>query len=449
MGAQDPTTIIAISTPRGSGGVGLVRLSGSRALEIGRLLFDAQPCLGVSARHVSYGRVIDGKGRAVDVALAWYLAAPSTYTGEDVVEISAHGSDAVLELVVDRGIELGARQAEPGEFTRRAFLNGRMDLMQAEAVADLIHTQSSQGLRVAYGVLGGQLSRRVRSLKGQLVDALSRLEGMLDFVEEVSTADVGNVSQLVSRVAESARSLGDSFADARVRLNGFRVVLVGEPNVGKSTLLNALLGQDRSIVTDTPGTTRDWVEGQVNWAGQTICLVDTAGLRKAEGTAEEAGILRTREQIMEADLVLEVLDVTREEQTRRTVLSEGADDSTITVLSKADLPHSEASQVAHDTEAIRVSAVSGEGLQRLQEVIVNRLPKDEGSNGAPSRERHREALGMIERCALRATDQIGEDAWELAATELQAALRQTGELLGEGVDEAVLDRIFADFCIGK
>jgi len=250
-------------------------------------------------------------------------------------------------------------------------------------------------------------------------------------------------------VAESARSLGDSFADARVRLNGFRVVLVGKPNVGKSTLLNALLGQDRSIVTDTPGTTRDWVEGQVNWAGQTICLVDTAGLRKAEGTAEEAGILRTREQIMEADLVLEVLDVTREEQTRRTVLSEGVDDSTITVLSKVDLPHSEASQVAHDTEAIRVSAVSGEGLQRLQEVIVNRLPKDEGSNGAPSRERHREALGMIERCALRATDQIGEDAWELAATELQAALRQTGELLGEGVDEAVLDRIFADFCIGK
>ncbi|HIG16375.1 MAG TPA: tRNA uridine-5-carboxymethylaminomethyl(34) synthesis GTPase MnmE, partial [Candidatus Handelsmanbacteria bacterium] len=190
---RDPSTIVAICTPRGRGGIGMVRLSGDEALAIGRSLFHSRPRLGGRDRHVTHGQVVDHLDRPVDAAMAWYLSGPGTYTGEDVVEITTHGSDAVLALVVDRARQLGARQALPGEFTRRAFLHGRIDLLQAEAVADLIHAKSQGGLRAAYGVLGGDLSRRVRVLREDVVDVLARLEGMLDFSDDVSAAELGDM----------------------------------------------------------------------------------------------------------------------------------------------------------------------------------------------------------------------------------------------------------------
>jgi tRNA modification GTPase len=449
MTVPDPSTIIAICTPRGSGGVGLVRLSGPQALPIGRVLFRSRPVLGHRVRHVTYGRVVDGEGRPVDAALAWYLEGPATYTGEDVVEISTHGSDAVLDLVVDRGKQLGAHLAQPGEFTRRAFLHGRIDLLQAEAVADLIQAQSAGSLQAAYGILGGELSDRVRLLREDLVDVLARLETLLDFSDDVDAAEIGNLDATMERVEQGAAGLVGSFAGARARLRGFTVVLAGRPNAGKSTLFNALLGEERSIVTHVPGTTRDWVEGHANWSGESVRLVDTAGLRDSADAVEQAGVERTRQQMKAADLVLLIVDGSDRASTDP-IDSQGLDRATqITVISKADLPQARPAEFEGE-EAIVVSARTGDGLQALREAILRRLPTKRGKGeAAPLRERHRDALAATAEATRRARRLLAENAPEVAAMELQAGLRSVGELLGERVDEAVLDRIFSEFCIGK
>lgn len=449
MTVPDPSTIIAICTPRGSGGVGLVRLSGPQALPIGRVLFRSRPVLGHRVRHVTYGRVVDGEGRPVDAALAWYLEGPATYTGEDVVEISTHGSDAVLDLVVDRGKQLGAHLAQPGEFTRRAFLHGRIDLLQAEAVADLIQAQSAGSLQAAYGILGGELSDRVRLLREDLVDVLARLETLLDFSDDVDADEIGNLDATMERVEQGAAGLVGSFAGARARLRGFTVVLAGRPNAGKSTLFNALLGEERSIVTQVPGTTRDWVEGHANWSGESVRLVDTAGLRDSADAVEQAGVERTRQQMKAADLVLLIVDGSDSASTDR-IDRQGLDRATqITVISKADLPQSRPAEFEGE-EAIVVSARTGDGLQALREAILRHLPTKRGKGeAAPLRERHRDALAATAEATGRARRLLAENAPEVAAMELQAGLRSVGELLGERVDEAVLDRIFSEFCIGK
>lgn len=449
MTVPDPSTIIAICTPRGSGGVGLVRLSGPQALPIGRVLFRSRPVLGHRVRHVTYGRVVDGEGRPVDAALAWYLEGPATYTGEDVVEISTHGSDAVLDLVVDRGKQLGAHMAQPGEFTRRAFLHGRIDLLQAEAVADLIQAQSAGSLQAAYGILGGELSDRVRLLREDLVDVLARLETLLDFSDDVDADEIGNLDATMERVEQGAAGLVGSFAGARARLRGFTVVLAGRPNAGKSTLFNALLGEERSIVTQVPGTTRDWVEGHANWSGESVRLVDTAGLRDSADAVEQAGVERTRQQMKAADLVLLIVDGSDSASTDR-IDRQGLDRATqITVISKADLPQSRPAEFEGE-EAIVVSARTGDGLQALREAILRHLPTKRGKGeAAPLRERHRDALAATAEATGRARRLLAENAPEVAAMELQAGLRSVGELLGERVDEAVLDRIFSEFCIGK
>ena len=449
MTVPDPSTIIAICTPRGSGGVGLVRLSGPQALPIGRVLFRSRPVLGHRVRHVTYGRVVDGEGRPVDAALAWYLEGPATYTGEDVVEISTHGSDAVLDLVVDRGKQLGAHLAQPGEFTRRAFLHGRIDLLQAEAVADLIQAQSAGSLQAAYGILGGELSDRVRLLREDLVDVLARLETLLDFSDDVDADEIGNLDATMERVEQGAAGLVGSFAGARARLRGFTVVLAGRPNAGKSTLFNALLGEERSIVTQVPGTTRDWVEGHANWSGESVRLVDTAGLRDSADAVEQAGVERTRQQMKAADLVLLIVDGSDSASTDR-IDRQGLDRATqITVISKADLPQSRPAEFEGE-EAIVVSARTGDGLQALREAILRHLPTKRGKGeAAPLRERHRDARAATAEATGRARRLLAENAPEVAAMELQAGLRSVGELLGERVDEAVLDRIFSEFCIGK
>ncbi len=445
---RDPSTIVAICTPRGRGGIGMVRLSGDEALAIGRSLFHSRPRLGGRARHVTHGQVVDHLDRPVDAAMAWYLSGPGTYTGEDVVEITTHGSDAVLDLVVDRARQLGARQALPGEFTRRAFLHGRIDLLQAEAVADLIHAKSQGGLRAAYGVLGGDLSRRVRVLREDVVDVLARLEGMLDFSDDVSAAELGDMESALAGVEERAVGLVASFSGARSRLQGFTVVLAGLPNAGKSTLLNALLGEERSIVTDIPGTTRDWVEGFTTWSGEAVRLVDTAGLVESEDAVEQAGVRSSRQQLAAADLVLHVIDGSAGPTSSPYEPVEVGALARVTVLSKADLPPSDGLDISG--EALRVSAKTGQGLPRLREAVLRHLPgRGEDEGAVPLRERHRDALSSVAAATAQTRQLLSENSWEVAATELHGALRCIGELLGETADDAVLDRIFAQFCIGK
>lgn len=422
-------------------------MSGPRALRIGQQLFVGKPNLGSHARRVVYGQVIDDLGLPVDEALAWFLAAPSTYTGEDVVEISTHGSGAVLELVVDRGHRLGAELAQPGEFTRRAFLNGKMDLLQAEAVADVIQAQSVGSLQVAYGLLGGELSQRVGRLRDDLIGALARLESLLDFSEDVAAVEIGNIDQVLDGVQRGATALVDSFRGARARLVGFSVVLVGRPNAGKSTLFNSLLGEERSIVTDVPGTTRDWVEGHATWAGETVRLIDTAGLRDTGDVVELAGVRRTVEQAEAADLVLHVVDASDAVSWKLASQSHQMPNA-ILVGSKADLIGSSPDRTV--PAPIAVSAVTGKGLAELRELVLERLSSAHKNSAGPVRERHRDALAEVAEAVLRARKSAcQENTWELAAAELQSGLRHIGGLLGENVDDAVLDRIFAEFCIGK
>ncbi|MBM2812547.1 MAG: trmE [Chloroflexi bacterium] len=377
------------------------------------------------------------------MALAWYLRGPRSYTGEDTVEISTHGNDALLELVVESARCRGARLAERGEFTRRAFVNGRLDLVQAEAVIDLVRAESRQGLSDAYGAMSGGLSARAGELRRSVVEALAHTEVRLEFVEEVATGCGDDLVGRIRRAEALATTLVESFEGARRRRGGWGVVLAGAPNAGKSTLFNALLGEDRSIVASEPGTTRDWVEGRVVWDGGIVRLMDTAGLRASASGVEMAGIERTHDLLRSADVVVHVIDGSGSCPAHTSV--DIVHPRTILTLSKGDLP-------AHVVlpEALRVSAVSGEGLGELRRRILSLLPGRDAVDGEGLfRERHHDALRRAQMLCEEAREHAEAGNAELAAAALQEALRAVGDLLGEGVDGDVLDRIFSEFCIGK
>ena len=443
----DSSTIVAVSTPRGAGGVALLRLSGSRALAIGTSIFVSRPPLG-RPRYVQYGRVVDRRREPLDTAMAWYLKGPKSYTGEDTVEITTHGSDALLELVLDSAIHHGARIAGPGEFTRRAFTNGRIDLLQAEAVVELIHAGSRSGMQAAYGAVSGRLTEAVGSLRKQLAGALVQLEAQLDFVEDIGQEELGEVDGIVSRAIDEARELMQTFEGVRRRRDGWKVVIAGRPNAGKSSLLNALLGEDRSIVAAEPGTTRDWVEAALIWEGEPIRLVDTAGLREGADRVEAAAVRRSGQQAADADVVVAVVDGSGDRWIQEDEIGNPCWRATVAVVSKADLPR--AARLPHGADALWVSAHRGDGLPELRERILSALPtRDHPDGPALLRERHHEALTRVVASADMARRDLSAGSPELAAASLGEALRLVGELLGESVDDDVLDRIFLEFCIGK
>lgn len=426
----------------------MLRLSGTRALTIGTSIFVSRPPLG-RPRYVQYGRVVDRRRKPLDTAMAWFLKGPQSYTGEDTVEITTHGSDALLELVLDSAIHHGARIAGPGEFTRRAFTNGRIDLLQAEAVVELIHAGSRSGMQAAYGAVSGHLTEAVGSLRKQLAGALVQLEAQLDFVEDISQEEeLREVDGIVSSVIDEARELMQTFEGARRRRDGWKVVIVGRPNAGKSSLLNALLGEDRSIVADEPGTTRDWVEATLVWEGESIRIVDTAGLREGADRVEAAAVRRSGHQAAHADVVVVVVDGSGDRSIPEDELANPRWGATVAVVSKADLPR--LARLPVGAEAVPVSAHGGSGLRELRARILAALPgRDLPDGPALLRERHHEALTHLVESADRARGDLSMGNHELAAASLGEALRLVGELLGESVGEDVLDRIFLEFCIGK
>lgn len=446
---------MAISTSRGEGGLGIVRLSGPGAIQIGRRVFRCTPPLGERIRHVEYGRVVDGN-REIDTGLAWALKAPNSYTGEDTIEISCHGSCLVLDTLVQVAVANGAVPASPGEFTRRAFLNGHLDLLQAEAVVDLIQAGNKFDLENAYGHSRGRLSNLVRQLKSRLIRSLSLLEVGLDFSDEdVDEVCRQQILDEIHQAIESGRQLSDTFEGSRRRQDGLLIVLAGRPNVGKSTLLNALLGEEKAIVTPVPGTTRDLVEGRTTWAGETVRVLDTAGLRAGRGLVEKEGIRRTRESIANADLVLAILDASRDwqeedEQAMKLALSRPC----LAVLNKFDLPRrlEVPAPWRKKCSCLNVSALRETGLNLLRKRAMEMIPRPNLVEGVGiTRQRHRDCLmRAVERAEKARETLAGRHLDECAAAEIREAVEFLGEMLGEkDPGEDVLDKIFSEFCIGK
>ncbi|KYH33755.1 tRNA uridine-5-carboxymethylaminomethyl(34) synthesis GTPase MnmE [Neomoorella mulderi] len=454
-------TIAAVATPPGEGGIGIVRLSGSEAVAIASKIFQPRrgPDFAASRSHtLRLGMIIDpATGETVDEVLACIMRAPHSYTAEDVVEINCHGGPLAVARVLQLALRYGARLAEPGEFTRRAFLNGRLDLAQAEAVLDVIRARSSQGLVAAVGQLQGKLSQKITGINDLLTGVLAAIEASLDFPEEVGEASAGELGKLHQARDEVKKLLG-TWEEGRLLNEGLKIAIVGRPNVGKSSLLNALLRQERAIVSQIPGTTRDTIEETLLLGGFACRLIDTAGLRETADTLESIGVARTRQAVKEADLVLMVVDLSTgilPEDER--ILEEVAGKTLIVVGNKVDL----VSEKKNGLESfaglyprVAISAREGRGLdelaQRVKEIVLGGKAVRTREDPLLTRARHRDAL---EKCLEHLNAAI--TAWEegmpgdLIAVDLWAARDFLGEITGATAREDLLDRIFSDFCIGK
>ena len=448
-------TIAAISTPAGRGGIGIVRLSGADAGSIAvQLLRLRHPLEHGRARLADVLDDVTGKADRIDEAVVTFFAAPNSYTAEDLVEIAAHGSPVVLDLLLRRALDLGARLAEPGEFTQRAFLSGRMDLTQAEAVRDLIDAQTLTQVRQAASQMGGALSRRVAPIKQALVELVALLEAGIDFAEDdVDVTGEQEIARRIDALKEPLLALEASFARGRIVHDGLTLAIVGRPNVGKSSLFNRLVERDRAIVTATPGTTRDLVTERISLEGIPLELVDTAGLREGLEEAEQLGIARSREALADAAVVLIVLDATQplnEEEHRLLEAVEGR--PAIVAINKSDLETSES--LPHETHAIpavHTSALTGEGIPALRARIMALVagganPED----GILTTIRHHQAITTaLTALGDAAQANAGRIPHEMILLDLYRALWALDSLTGQTTSDDILNLIFSTFCIGK
>lgn len=439
-------TIAAIATPHGTGGVGVIRVSGPRAPHIAQTLLGRAPL----PRHAHYARLRDANGDTLDHGLLLCFPAPNSFTGEDVLEIQAHGNAIVLQSLLRRVCDLGARAARAGEFSERAFLNGKLDLAQAEAVADLIAAGSEAAARAALRSLDGEFSRRVRALFERLVEVRLHVEAAIDFPEEeIDFLGDGQIAaKLDAARAEHAQLLREAQRGQRLR-DGLHVVIVGPPNAGKSSLLNALAGFDRAIVADVPGTTRDLLRESVRLDGIEITLVDTAGLRSGGDMIEREGMRRAQVELQRADLALAVLapddDAAALEPSLRDV------PQVLWLHNKSDLGSAALLDEARTGgRHLSISARSGAGLDRLVVELKRAAGLGEGGDGAFSaRARHVDALHRVGTHLQAAHERLAARAGELTAEELHLAQVALNEITGEFRSDDLLGRIFASFCIGK
>jgi len=489
-------TIAAVATPLGEGGLAVVRLSGPRALVVADKSFlpvgktSLKPSAATS-HTIQYGRIVRGN-KIVDEVLLAVLRAPRTFTREDTVEITCHGGILPAKLVLDTLLENGARLAEPGEFTRRAFLNGRIDLTQAEAVADLIHSRTELALAAANEQLAGKLSQRINRLRDDLMHTLAHVEAHIDFPDEDIAPDTRE--QLLKRLENGMKFMDELLRTAnegQILRRGIRAAIVGRPNVGKSSLLNQLLGRDRAIVSPIPGTTRDTIEETANIRGLPVVFIDTAGLREARDEIEQEGIRRSRESLARAEFILHVLDasepLTSEDEK---YFAEFAAKKRILVRNKIDLPQklilkeffdnplastlrSTATEdgpalSSHGGErvsvrtgegnfglpvAVDVCCLSGQGIEALKDAIKELVWSGEIKAEMLQvmiNSRHEDALNRSRVAARRTIDALRTDATlELVAMDLRIAVNAVGEIVGKTATEDLLDSIFSQFCIGK
>ena len=449
--AHETDTIAAISTPPGRGGIGIVRLSGPDARAIAEQLVRLrQPPDHARAR---LGDVIDEDAARIDEAVLTFFAGPNSYTAEDLAEIAAHGSPVVLEFLLRRAIDLGARLAEPGEFTQRAFLSGRLDLTQAEAVRDLIEAQTLTQARQAASQMGGALSRRVAPAKQSMVELIALLEAGIDFAEDdVAVTPGAEIARRITEIAAPLRALEASFARGRIVHDGLTLAIVGRPNAGKSSLFNRLVERDRAIVTATPGTTRDLVTERISLDGIPLELVDTAGLRDTPEEVEQLGIARSREALADAALVLVVLDATQPlNDEERKVLAALEGRSALIAINKSDLADADQHLPEHAPAALRTSALTGDGIGALRERIVELATGGAASEPGmlTSMRHHRAVATALEGLDDAARANQSAIPHEMILIDLYRSLWALDSLTGQTTPDDVLNLIFSTFCIGK
>jgi tRNA modification GTPase len=446
-------TIVAIATPPGRGGIGVVRLSGPQARAVAlpmlRLKHDLEPA------KVLFAELIDpATAERIDEAVVTWFAKPHSYTTDDVVEISAHGSPVVLRHIVELATAAGARLAEPGEFTMRAFLNGRIDLTQAEAVRDLIESQTLYQARVAAQQLEGALSRRLQPVKQKLVELIATMEAGIDFAEDdVSVLPPAEIQARIAAVRDPLTQLRESFAYGKLVHEGMTLAIVGRPNVGKSSLFNRLVERERAIVTATPGTTRDLVTETVALGGIPLKLVDTAGIRHSRDEAESIGVRKSYEALREADMVLVVLDSTAEVSSDdRELLEACANRRALAVANKSDLPETKAVSL-NGMRVFATSALTGDGVDRLREAILHEISAGAGAEqeaGFLTNIRQQrlveESLNSLEAASRAVESKIPH---EMIMLDLYGALRPLDAITGETTTDDILNLIFSSFCIGK
>ncbi|OFZ69112.1 MAG: tRNA uridine-5-carboxymethylaminomethyl(34) synthesis GTPase MnmE [Betaproteobacteria bacterium RBG_16_56_24] len=448
MSSPNVDTIAAIATAQGRGGIGVIRISGRGIAALASGILGKLP----AARYAAYGNFLDENGDALDQGIALFFPAPHSYTGEDVLELHGHGSPAVQQLLLQRCLDLGARLAQPGEFTRRAFLNGKLDLAQAESVADLIDANTSEAARSAMRSLRGEFSEAIHELVDELINLRMLVEAMLDFPEEeVDVIDIERRNTLLDNIQLKLRHTLNAAKQGSLLREGAYVVIAGQPNVGKSSLLNRLSGEEVALVSEIPGTTRDVIRQAIQIRGVPLHILDTAGLRESRDAVETMGIARTHQTLQRADLILLLLDASQGMTAQDKTILAGlpADIPRLLVFNKADLLTGNISPEMQGRDPIvYVSAKTGTGLEDLRVTLLKAVGwRDQESGAFMARERHLRALTLAQTHLTQAHGVLARA--ELFAEELRLAQRALNEITGEFTSDDLLGEIFSRFCIGK
>ena len=453
---EQKPAIAAIATPIGQGGIAVIRVSGKDAILKVNNAFIGKNLNNVASHTVHFGKIIDIHHRSVDEVLATVFKSPKSYTGENTVEISCHGGVLVTQKVLETILSTGVRAAEAGEFTQRAFLNGKMNLDQAEAVADIIHAKSIKAVDAAHQQLQGRLGEHIKKFREQIIDATAMVELELDFIEEdVEFANNAHLMTLLVDVATEIESLLDTYETGRLVKDGIKTVFIGRPNAGKSTLLNTFVGTDRAIVTDIPGTTRDTIDVNWNYEGLLFKLIDTAGLRVTDNLVEAEGIKRSQQAFEQADLVIYLKDLsqsfTPEEKKEIAILRDKSKDTPFILIgTKADIELDKEWRTEFD---IKVSAKSGNEIDVLRSLLKDRALENkhyDASSLVVTSTRHSDALKKAHKEVQTAINGLNDGmTGDFLSINLRAALKELGAITGEITNEHILNSIFSRFCIGK